>query len=292
MKRKTAFIMATIFLLVLLVPFHVFADTGPKPSVNIKVEGYEGRAFYITLFSAHPSSGPHSAYNVEYDYSRYHTGDADYDIWEAFLSISPYDGFYFLQEFSFCEDGNYRWGYYPPRVFKVCIYFPDSREYVVSDTYETYAFDSYYKLTLSRDESGKLLFEKAEKNYNYGLEFISLAARIVITLALEILIALAFGYRAKKQILFIAVVNAVTNISLNVALNVFNYYEGQLVFMLMYVLLEIIVFIAEAVLYMLFLGRFKEREEKRGIYVVYALVSNAVSFGAGLVLAHIIPGIF
>ena len=30
MKRKTAFIMATIFLLVLLVPFHVFADTGPK----------------------------------------------------------------------------------------------------------------------------------------------------------------------------------------------------------------------------------------------------------------------
>ena len=62
--------------------------------------------------------------------------------------------------------------------------------------------------------------------------------------------------------------------------------------MLMYVLLEIIVFIAEAVLYMLFLGRFKEREEKRGIYVVYAFVSNAVSFGAGLVLAHIIPGIF
>lgn len=292
MKRKTAFIMATIFLLVLLVPFHVFADTGPKPSVNIKVEGYEGKGFYITLFSARPSTGPHSAYNGEEGYARYHEGDKGYEIWKMFCEHSPSDGFYFLQEFSFCEDGNYRWGYYPPRVFKVCIYFPDSREYVVSDTYETYAFDSYYKLTLSRDESGKLLFEKAEKNYNYGLEIISLAARIVITLALEILIALAFGYRAKKQILFIAAVNAVTNISLNVALNVFNYYEGQLVFMLMYVLLEIIVFIAEAVLYMLFLGRFKEREEKRGIYVVYALVSNAVSFGAGLVLAHIIPGIF
>ena len=55
MKRKTSFIMATIFLLIMLVPFHVFADTGPKPSVNIKVEGYEGKAFYITLFSAHRS---------------------------------------------------------------------------------------------------------------------------------------------------------------------------------------------------------------------------------------------
>ena len=69
MKRKTAFIMATIFLLVMLVPFHVFADTGPKPSVNIKVEGYEGKAFYITLFSARPSTGPHSAYNGEEGYA-------------------------------------------------------------------------------------------------------------------------------------------------------------------------------------------------------------------------------
>ena len=45
-----------------------------------------------------------------------------------------------------------------------------------------------------------------------------MVARIVLTIALELGIALLFGYREKKVLALLAVINVVTQITLNVAL--------------------------------------------------------------------------
>lgn len=131
-----------------------------------------------------------------------------------------------------------------------------------------------------------------EKDYDFSLEIISLIARILLTLAIEIIIALMFGYVGKNQILFIVCVNAVTQIILNLLLNIVNYTSGELAFVLNYILFEIIVFAIESVIYFNFLQKFSRKRIKRGITVLYAFIANAVSFAGGMFISHMIPGIF
>ena len=83
----------------------------------------------------------------------------------------------------------------------------------------------------------------------YGSKTIcSLCIRITLTILIEILIALFFGFRSKKQLCIITIVNCITQILLNVILNIINYYSGLYAFRLFYALGEILVFAIEAVI--------------------------------------------
>jgi len=108
----------------------------------------------------------------------------------------------------------FTWGYHPPARFKILLYFPEQDSFIVSNgVYERYAFDSYYKVDARSLEikSGSVTGSiTVEKNYDYKWELISLFARIIITISIEILIALLFGFRARKQIYIIAGVNIIT----------------------------------------------------------------------------------
>ena len=132
----------------------------------------------------------------------------------------------------------------------------------------------------------------ARQSYDYTWEVISLVARIVLTIALELAIALFFGYREKKALAFLAIVNVITQVTLNVALNIINYVSGSMGFTFAFICMEIVVFAIEAIAYKSLLKRFStvEQEKRRG--VSYALVANTASFAIGLWLAHLIPGIF
>ena len=132
----------------------------------------------------------------------------------------------------------------------------------------------------------------AHQSYDYTWEIISLIARIILTIALELGIALLFGYWEKKVLGFLAVVNILTQVTLNVALNIINYNSGALTFTFSYVLFEILVFAIEAIVYAALLKKFSSKEQKKGRAVGYAFISNAASCALGLWLAHIIPGIF
>ena len=96
----------------------------------------------------------------------------------------------------------------------------------------------------------------AHQSYDYTWEIISLIARIILTIALELGIALLFGYREKKVLGFLAVANVLTQVTLNVALNIINYNSGALTFTFSYVLFEILVFAIEAVAYSVLLMKF------------------------------------
>ena len=132
---------------------------------------------------------------------------------------------------------------------------------------------------------------EAYRSYQYQQEICSFCIRITLTILIEILIALFFGFRSKKQLCIITIVNCITQILLNVILNIINYYSGLYVFRLFYALGEILVFAIEAVIYCTFLKRVSDKKDNSD-YILYAFVANGISFVIGLYLASHLPGIF
>ncbi len=287
--KKITIVPLFIIFFTLMFPLTINADMGPKPSVVIDFVGLEGETYYATLLSSVESTGPYSALSESKErYRHYNEGDEDYDIFLKFVEYKDSDGFYFLQFFKNCtQTHQFSWTYYPPKVFKILVYFPETDSFIVSDsTYERYAFDSYFTAELSGTSFA------VHKSYDYSNETLSLIVRIVLTSAIELVIALLFGFRERKQIRFIMLVNLITQIALNVALNAINYKSGAMAFVIFYVLLEIAVFITEAILYNWYLKKHSLKKVPGWKPTVYALAANTASFALGIGLAFWIPGIF
>lgn len=295
-QKQIATMLCLLFAL-LMIPGNVKADTGPKPSVNVTIDGISGETYYATLLSETESTGPASAYDGTNAYYTDEIPNAE-ELWQKFQNYEDADGYYFLQWFWDCSEENaFQWGYYPPERFKILFYFPEYDSYVVSDVQERYAFDSYYTANLTEvdyrqggtvncAESGTIT-----RSYDYKDEIISLLVRILITIAVEIIIAVCFQLRGKKQLLFIGLVNIVTQIVLNVLLNLAAYTGGVKRFVLCYFLLELLVTVIEAVVYVRFMPE-NEKVPSNSKLVTYALVANIASYVIGYYIAKILPGIF
>lgn len=295
---KKRIVWCFLVVLLLLCPFTAVADLGPKPSVVITFENMADGTCYGTLLSQTASTGPHSAWDgVEgHERNRQSQMGVSEEAWRKFLTYSDPDGYYFLQWGARCdEDKRLAWTYYPPQSFKVLLYFPQEDRFAVSGICERYAFDSYFTVDVATmtttagepDSGGEEPLLPVKKSYDFRAELLSFLARVVLTVALELLIALPFGYRARASFGRIALVNVITQILLNVLLNVIHFYRGFSSFVFWYILLEIAVFVLEAVLY----SRLLPHHSKRRTWL-YALVANAASFGLGLMIARFIPTLF
>ncbi|HPG92466.1 MAG TPA: hypothetical protein PK675_03565 [Clostridia bacterium] len=299
-KRNFIFLILLTIIFSLFVPQTVFADIGPKPQVEITFSGLEDQGeYYVTLLSEKDSLLGYQVYDPTDENTAFCSPeDEDYDIWLKFVNYVDSDGFYFLQHFTRCDDDNhYRWGYCAPSVFKVLIYFPEKDAFIVSDIYDSYAMSSYFHANVSIDniENGITYFDNItlKKSYDYTWEAVSLLARIVGTIGIEILFAIIFRYKSKKQLMLILYTNIATQVILNVALNIIAFYFGWLAFSLLYIVTEIPVFIIEGIVYSVKMPKYIEGEKKRIWLVwIYAFVANLMSFAIGALLAYFVPGIF
>lgn len=310
MKRKRTRwknILAVILVLLFFQPITTRADIGPKPSIHVRFENMGESLCYGTLLSKSDSTGPASAWdgteaNARYnEKEEYGYKELNYEVWKAFVEYEDEDGYYFLQEgWQVSDMKELAWTYYPPNPFKILLYYPEEGRFVVSGICERYAFDSYYVVDLSEQkENGELSVSGnenttivVEKNYNYSNEIISLVARIIATIAVEVVIALLFGLRSKRELQIVMIVNMITQILLNLLLNLVNYQAGQMAFVIVYFLLEVLVFIVESGIYCRRLPKAVEHPRKKSYYIMYAFVANAVSYGVGFEIAKILPGIF
>lgn len=275
MKHRILVLLLCLALVCGLAPA-AYADIGPKPSVHITFENMDDTLCYATLLSKTKSTGPSSAWDG--DENHIYNYNLDLDIWRAFVEYEDPDGYYFLQEgWQVNETKSFAWTYYPPSSFKVLLYYPETGEFVTSGIHERYAFDSYF--TIDLDAAGPTLTLK--KSYDYTWETISLVARIVLTILLELGVALLFGFRGKQVLLTITGINVVTQVGLNLALNIINYSQGSMAFVLFYLLLELAVFVLEAVLYLRLLRRASPTPLKKGRVILYALAANVLSFAGG-----------
>ena len=281
-------------------PVTIHADIGPKASVHIQFKNMPDELCYGTLLSEKESTGPASVWDGIKEHAR--KDEETSDIWNAFVNYKDSDGYYYLQQHYKVSDTNeIAWTYYPPGRFKILLYYPETGTFVSSGIYERYAFDTYYTVDMEGIDIHDVEYNEelstnerieAYRSYEYRQEMLGLAVRIVLTIVIEMLVALLFGFREKKQLVILAVVNIITQILLNVGLNIINYNSGSMAFSIFYVLLEIVVFILEAILYCTLLKKASITKKKNWYYVLYSFIANLVSFVAGLIIANVIPGIF
>lgn len=274
------------------------ADLGPKPSVVVDFAGLDGETCYATLLSSVRSTGPYSAAaDASQVPERYRNDDADQKVFLKFAQYKDADGYFFLQIFQDCtRTHRFSWTYYPPQKFKILLYFPQTDRFAVSDaSYERYAFDSYFTAKVSGQgglAAARGAVVTAKKSYDTAKELIFLLIRTALTVVIELAVALPFGFREKRQLRFIVLVNVATQLALNLALNFVNNRFRHLSLWVSYALLELLVFAAEAALYTFYLKKHSRRPVPGWKPGIYALTANAASFAFGIVLTFFTPGIF
>ncbi len=296
-RPKTGLLLILFVAFAAQLPLAGKADTGPKPSVVLEIDGPE-ELYYVAMLSQARSTGPASAYD-EGETKHYCVLDesgapteAGMIAWEKFQAYAEQDGYYFLQQYAECFGmQEYKWGYYPPQIFKVVLYFPASDSFAVSAVCERYAFDSYFAVDVAHEADGSYSVN-VKKSYDYTSEILGVGFRILLTIVTEVLIALAFSYRKKKQLLVILAANVVTQTVLNILLNYLEI-RTQAIFMVMsYIFFELLVFGLEAICYHIFLVKEDTRARAVGRSVLYALTANVASLLIGILVANVLPEFF
>ncbi len=303
--KKLFYTLCTILLCMLcIMPVRsatVSADTGPKPSVHVQFEGVKEKVYYATLLSKTRSTGP---WGIWYGEDRlalesYLKEGQSEEVFMKFVEYADADGYFFLQNlFTITKDKGLSWGYYPPNTFKLLIYDPQTDSFACSSVYEKYAFDSYYKVDVSKvsftqgeGENGSPQLVKnpiqAVQEYDWGKEIVGFLCRVSLTLAIEIALAFVFKLGRKGCLSLIVATNVGTQSLLNVFFNVFTYFGGFLC-LPVYFLAEAVVFALEAGVYCLCAAKIQGMaERKKKTLVSYALAANAASFFIGVILSMI-----
>lgn len=271
-RRLYALIVISLLLALFATPVH--ADTGPHPSVSVTFTNLPDSVHYATLIAEKESYGPHRAVNkpqMNDSYERFLASS-------AFLEVAAQTGYYYWGHLYKIEDGGFRWGYYPPERFMILLYDEASGAVYASGVTERFAFDSIYRVTLQED--GTLDVEKESQQFK---TIYNAAVRLVTTVLMEILVALLFGYRSKKELLIICVTNILTQALLNWYLIVGDTYPNTTIWMFRFLAMELAVFIGEAVIYAKCL---KSHSRKRA--VLYAITANMASLFSGPLISGIL----
>lgn len=287
MVKKRLISLLACFALALAVPFAAFADIGPKPEVTVQTTGLSGDC-WVTLLAEETVIGP---WHETEKGTVAAVEPEEAPVLDAFDAFEDPDGYHFLQWFDRVQDASpATWSYMAPKHFKILFWFPESGSYAVTEKLDRYAYSAVYRVDFSGFDpaAGEVQTVAAQKNYDYAGEALGLAARFVLTLAVELLIALPFGYLKRQHLRVLLIANLATQLALNLALNLTTYYSGWLAMWLLYPLLELAVFIVEAVVFRL---AFKP-EGGKGHPVLYAFVANAASYAFGLWLGNLVPELF
>lgn len=281
---KKRFLSALLALLMMLpvLALTVSADCGPKPSTVVTVHTGGGERAIVTLLAESEGWGPNHTIGPE-------EGPADWmvknklqeEAWYAFRDHRDADGFHFWGE---VYEGNVTWGYYPPEVFKIAVYYPDYDVLWVSeDTYERYSFHSDYRLTLPALGAGARSGEVdmvLKRSSDLAAELAGFLVRVVVTLAVELGMARLFDFDGKRQRKLILRVNLLTQVGLNLLLWVWYFFDGPLEAMLRLALAELVVLVVEGAVYL----RRLRIDESRGRVIAYTILANLASVVIGFLL--------
>lgn len=287
--KKIKYLLILFLFLGILACVKVNADMGPKPSVDITFLNSPYDNYYVALYSKSQYNGPWSYYDIEDSYYEERVSELT-DIEKKFLAYEVSDVYFIgLVKNLTMNNNTYYVGYYPPSEFKVVIYIPDNDTFIESkNIISRYAFNSYF--TIDFNDINSNTFDAITKTYDYSGEILHCLLRTILTILIEVGLAILFKYR-NKSLLFLIIVNVATQIILNVYLNFLNYNNGALSTIIFYIVIEILITIAEATLYALVLPKInKELKHKIPRAIIYAILANALSFGTGLILLNYVPG--
>ncbi len=292
MKRYVHASFILIVLSSLLFALPVYADMSPSHRVKISFSNLPESEVIVTLLSERASTGAFSAYDVNREFTKSTPPIGHEKAWAYFYSYQDTDGYYFIQfSRSVTEGKAFEWNHYPPFRFKILVYLPDSGVSLVSDSIqERYSFSSIFRVDLSRAEHGKFPVAKGSA---LPLEVLAFLLRLILTITVEIGVAILLGFNKKSKNI-IVVVNIVTQIMLNIyAISSFPLtypliYGIGILGVLSYGYMELAIIVLESIAYAILL----EENGNRAKPITYGVIANLSSWLIGIFLAGVLPIVF
>lgn len=259
--------MMKLMLVLLVLPLSirtVKADMGPKPAINLEFEEKYGPEYYCVLLSNLEGAGPNGPLRGSDDYG---TGPLPEKLLEVLLNYSDSDGCRAWNLiYHFNDTSSVSWGYFAPSVFKIAIYREDGTLVAISELIEKETFKGYFRCSVK----GSVL--TLTDDYDYKTEILKLTGRMALTIALELVIGLLFGYRSRKEIITIILVNVVTQFLLNGYISFDTIYGGGFSSFIIMFPAELVILIAEILIYCFLL------KGKKGKIIAYGALANILSF--------------
>lgn len=267
------------------------ADTGPKPMTTIEIYHLEP-SDYIVAYGVQNHPGPHHQFIPgDENFGKTYYGDVN-DLTLIYQHVSLPENWELCDiSSSYTNTSNLsiQSGYMWPSEFILIIYNKITNVYYLSEVTRTYAFHSYFQYDMNNYKNSPIGLEKKiilEKSYNYLKEILEFILRLIMTLAIEMLLAYAFKFN-KKSLLIIMIMNILTQIGLNLSLNITAYFYGKSPWhFFIYAFIEIFIVIVEAIIFKIFCRRGKE--ETRNWIISYTVLANILSFGLGMILWYIV----
>lgn len=253
----------------LLYPFNGYYQT-----TRIEFEGME-EPCYGTLLSKYSESGSFST-DLVLDLN------APKEVLNAFQNYQDKDKFLYLNYFQDVSGGLLYWPYYPPKVFKVLLYYPETNTFLISDTIETrYALTSVYKATI---KDGTL---HLERNYDYLKLIFMTLTRTILSILISIGISFLIGKPRKHDYPLIIYSNILFYIFLNILISWISYKIG-------FNMLEHIMFLWLPYLLFILLQGYLYDKKANSISHPYfcSFFSNVATYAIGLALLDFVPRLF
>ena len=286
--------MPLVLLLMVLLGTYAFADFGPKPSVVVEFEGAGDQEYYVTLVAKEDKLGG--------PYHRITIADQpeiqNPTVWNRLVAYEDPDGLVFAGGLQMLTgDGAYEWSYYPPEEFRILVCFPSTGYIVVSkEILSQYAFDSYYQVDFAdmpENWNSAVGTFPVTRKYNVLWQVAAFLLRLAVTVVIESLLAVLFGFSGKRQLWLIVGVNCATQLAMNLliltqgSVHVFVFYVMQ------YALAEFGVVLVEGLVYYLALPKLADPYYDEGKHpILYAVVGNLSSFVLGYFLSGWFPMLF
>lgn len=275
-KRKYILLVFVLLLTIFICATTAYADMGPKDSLTIYVENPPNEKYYLDLLTTESGKynnfyeeGERKSLNQEmlkllylYKYEGWMpalTEGTNAPMWGKLVGTP--------------DDGKmvHKFGYMGlPYTYRIIIV-TESGKVTVSDTYTRKALQS----SIAYDyDTNKGMVPSVFITY-----FMQFATTCIPTLFIEILLLLLFGFKLKDNFKIIFFVNLATQIFLTATLGTALIRGGSLSAYFTQFPIEIIILIAETILYTKFL---KGHNSKRKC--TYGIVANLVSWGIGFFL--------
>ncbi len=270
--RKKTFGMLLVLCLLLTAFMNVSkADSGPKPSIMVKVKNAPDD-YYIAL------SGEGFRDMLEYQKNRLkeeNPGEKEHQAIDTIFGLEIHITPIGVSCYRGSGSESITFGYMVPTDFHVIIVTLDGEIYQSNDVTRK-RYNAVFEYDVSTGEIHELLGEGGKI---YALGAVSC---YILTLIFEGIMLITFGFASKKKNwMHFFIANTVTQIILNLYL-VFNVsdYDTTFIAFLHFLLIEIIIFIIEAVYYLITLRK-KDGARARVKAVVYAAVANLTSLIMG-----------
>ncbi len=274
----------------------VLADTGPKSQINITIDNANPNDDLYFGFFSDKGSGPNSLMDEGAASDSYFSADLEDPIIQRFYQAGLDNGGYYFMRIFMLETGYFHntnylgFTYIAPSNFKLGIYEANTGSLLMTNPGLTkFTFQADYVLDLQNIDFGTL--PSTATNYIIASSILTpdadtinnnilrLLGRIILTIVIELAVAILFKYRKFIPLLTIAITNLVTQIGLNFF--IFNAYKtsGDIGYTLGLFIGEAIVFSLEALVYYTLFRLFKRKEKMDDIGhpILYALVANAVT---------------